>query len=178
MEELRKNRSVSILPGITILFISAFPLARISIGPIPLYLVDILVFFLFVYYSNTRAVIPNRLSNLIFGFYFFVVIGELNGAINYGAILEPAYMMARYFLAVTVCFLIAKSVNNSEDLNMLLKFLTAGLLVTSVVTVFVSLPPTRGLALNTAFSIPVIAPDSSGIRKAMTLFGIMTLEIL
>jgi hypothetical protein len=179
-------RSNYILLALTVVvfLLSGMPKVRLVFGA-PIYFVDIIIFALFVsslsrpgarYSGSAKTLVSVMLAYLV-----FVVLGELRGAVLYGSFVESSYMLIRFSLAISLAFLIPKLILTLQDLTAIVKGLTVGLLLSGLLAIAYSLPPTRGFA-SVIFSIGLINPvevkagvlDIVEALRGQTLIGTST----
>jgi len=162
--------------AVSVFFITALTGARIDFGPLPIYLVDgFIAVALILVLRNPR--IPMRTIQPIYLFsaiYFCtIIVSEINGAFSYGLVLEPIYMIVRYGLGISLVIILPRLIAKPFEFLIILKAALAGLLVTSLITILSSLPPTRPLVMDTVFSWNILAPSMSarGLERQIMLWG-------
>ena len=92
--------------AVFVFILTAVPKMNIRVGPVPLYLID-LVIVLIVYYASRRPGFgPNGrpFQNIILALFAFTIIGELVGYIYTGSIFEHVYQAGRMTLAFLVFY--------------------------------------------------------------------------
>lgn len=143
-----KGHSNGIIAMAVFVFVlTAVPKINIRVGPVPLYLIDLLIV-LIVYYASKR---PGFGSNsrpfqwIILTLFVFAIIGEFVGFIYTGSIFEHAYLVVRTALAFLVFFATGQLIRTSEELMVVIKAATLGLIITALMMILTSLPQTRDI---------------------------------
>jgi len=171
-----------------VFMLTAVPKINIRIGPVPLYFIDLLIVLIVFYASKRPSFSPNRrpFQWIILTLFIFAMIGEFVGYIYTGAIFEHAYTAARLTLAFLVFYATGQLLREPEDLMLILKAATLGVIVTSSMMILTSLPQTRdivaSLVLNNTFLDPAgkrvaesyLDAGDSGVR-GRTLVGVSIL---
>jgi O-antigen ligase len=151
----------------------AAPRARIVIGA-PVYFVDVLIFFVLV---NAVRSFPYRwtpnivLSGLVTLYIWMVVLGEVHGLLAYGSVFQPVYILVRLGLAISLYYMIPRSVSTFSDIDVLLKGLMAGTIFSAILVSLFSLGATRSLVMNYIYSNPLLNPGWSTLVKAVEIYG-------
>jgi len=146
---------------VTAFVLSAAPRVRVMVGPAPLYLLDVCAVVTLYYAWQARPAgfsHARKLRAAVLAFLCFIVAGQLSNAVSGTWILEPAYMLGRYGLAVSLFFSAQRLIASLADMMRVFKSLALGLAVTSLLLVFVSLPPTRGVVTAYVFNNPMLEP--------------------
>lgn len=140
----------------------AAPRAGVKVGPIPLYVIDIVIAFMLLRYSTFQHVLGNRpmFSMSIFMWLGFVIIGELAGMFVFSNHIETAYIIGRILLSLSVFFIAFQAINQIRDLELILKTISVGVIISSLLMILSSLPFTRSLVANSVFSISFLEPAS------------------
>ena len=149
--------------GFLILALTCIPRARIEVGA-PLYLIDVLALLTLVSTLNRNELgIVGRARAIMWfvvGFAMCVTIGQANSYLTYGALKESVYVFGRYAMAVSLVWVTPKLINSADDLLFVVKMAVLGLTITSLITIGVSLPPTRGIVQGTVLSVKYLEPDA------------------
>jgi len=133
---------------------------------------DILLFVTFCYALGTRVTYRRRnpLVGYMMVILFFAIAGEVATVLTYGQALEPVYLIARELLAFSLFFSASRIVQTSEDIQAVFKAGLLGLLITAVLMITSSMPPTRGIAVE-FFSFNMLVPASAELSRAFGVFG-------
>jgi hypothetical protein len=168
--------------------LTAVPKMNIRVGPVPLYLIDLIVV-LIVYYANQRPGFGpggRPFQSIILALFLFMILGEFVGFIYTGSVFEHAYQVGRMTLAFLVFYATGQLVRTSEDLELVIKAVALGVIVTASMMILTSLPQTRDFVaryiLNNTFLEPAgervaeryLISDESGVR-GRTLVGVSIL---
>ncbi len=133
-----------------VFMLTAVPKLNIRVGPVPLYLIDIMIV-LIVYYASRR---PGFGSNgrpfqwIIMALFLFTMIGEFVGFIYTGSIFEHVYQAARITFAFLVFYATAQLIRTPEDLELVIKAAALGVIVTASLMILTSLPQTRNFVVR------------------------------
>lgn len=152
----------------SIFVLTAMPRLSVKIGPLPIYIIDILLALTFYYATQLRPLYRGTtpFEGFIKIILFFAVLAELSAMARYGAILEPAYMLMRTLLAVSLFFSTSKIVRSENDLLAVIKAALLGLIITSMLMIMTSVPFTRGIATAYIFSNSFLEPAAEvTVRK-------------
>lgn len=142
-----------------VFILAAVPRLNISVGPVPVYAIDVLLFGALYYGGLNRprwlGKIPN--AGLVLAILTLALISELVGLIVYGTVVETVYMSARMCLVISLFFTLNNLIRDEADLRWLLRAATAGMLVTASLMIMTSLPITRGM-VSWIFGIDQLTP--------------------
>ena len=127
--------------------LTAVPRLNISLGPVPIYIVDICLFGAICFGGLRRPRIYGQvpLGGLLSTILAFALISEFLSAAFAGSYIEAIYMSSRTCLAIGLFFLVSSSVRNEDDLQYLLKPCVLGLIITTFLMTMTSLPGTRSM---------------------------------
>ncbi len=165
--------------------LSCVPKMNIRVGPVPLYLIDLLII-LISYYAIRRpgfGAAGRPFATIVVTLFLFALAGEIVGFIYTSAVFDHAYLMARTALAFLVFYSVGQLIRTPQDLLLVLKGLALGLIVTSLLMILTSLPQTRtitaDLVLNNSFLDPAgrrvaqsyLRDGDTGVR-GRTLVGV------
>ncbi|MBY6069560.1 hypothetical protein KUW17_22680 [Leisingera aquaemixtae] len=158
-------------PGIKLFAVFVFvlvavPKANLKIGPLPVYLTDVLIFLLLCSVQKLPP-LPRRrrlYSGTVSTLLIIALASEVAGMIRFGTLLDSAYMMGRTALAFSVFFLAAAYVRTRGDIELLLKAIAAGVIVTASLMILSSLPATRGMVSDLVFSHRFLEPASDRLQ--------------
>ena len=157
------------LLGWTILVLFAAPKINVRVGPVPVYLIDGLLFLTAWFAFKLPAPkhkIPYRGAILLF--LVLIILNEFTNGLALGTLLQPAYLMARYVLAISLFFSVSRIVRSHDDIFRLLNYVLVGSLVTSSLLIMTSLPGTRALVNSTLFSISYLMPNSEALSETLS----------
>lgn len=146
-----------------VFILAAVPRLNLSIGPVPLYAIDICLLGAFIYGGLHRpSWLPRAPGTaLVIAILVFALFSELIGLLAYMTILETPYMTGRMILAVSLFFSLNNLIRTEDDLFLLLKAATVGMLVTAFLMAATSLPVARG-SVSWLFGINVLSPVGEG----------------
>lgn len=183
------NHSNGIIAMAVFVFVlTAIPKVNIRVGPVPFYLIDILVV-LVVFYASKRpgfGVNKRPFQWIILALFAFAMIGEFVGFIYTGSIFEHAYLAVRTTLAFLVFYATGQLIRTAEDLELIIKAAALGVIVTASIMILTSLPQTRDTVVNSLLNNTFLDPageraaekylnkDDSGAR-GRTLVGVSIL---
>jgi len=157
---------------VTVFLLAGMPQLNVRVGPVPLYAIDILLFVTFCYALGTQ--VADRRRNPFAGYImiilFFAIAGEVATILTYGKALQPIYLIVRELLAFSLFFSASRIVQTSEDIQTVLKAGLLGLLITAVLMITSSMPPTRSIAVA-FFSFNMLVPASEELSRAFGVFG-------
>jgi hypothetical protein len=169
----------------TVFVLTSAPRASVPIGPIPLYIVDILAALtaLYAYRMPRGSVQPQPFRRTVFALLCFAILSEFVGMAKTGLILEPIYLVGRTTLAFLLFYAAGKLVRGPDDLRLVLKAALLGLIITSTLMILTSLPMTRAPVLTHVFGnrflepaaqlgTPWIPPEEQGAVRGRTLVGV------
>lgn len=152
------------------ILVAGFSASTISVGPIPVYYLDILAGLLFLLILNKRISKPlspvkSRVVGALKILWFSMVISELYGITIHGGVFESIYMTLRYTVAVGLTLTIPSIINSRNDVEQLLKGLLIGGAITAVITVGSSLPQSRPYVSKYVLQNPVVgARNTTHVR--------------
>ena len=171
-----------------VFMLTAVPKMNVRVGPIPIYVIDFLVV-LIVFYASKRpsfGMTPRPFGWIVLTLYAFAMIGEFVGFIYTGSIFEHAYQAGRITLAFLVFYATGQLIRTSEDLELVVKAASLGVIITASTMILTSLPQTRdmvsSLVLNHSFLDPAgervaekyLGKGDEGVR-GRTLVGVSIL---
>lgn len=174
--------------AIFVFVLTAVPKLNVRVGPVPLYFIDVIIFFIVYYASRRPGFGPHGrpFQGIILALFAFTVIGEVVGFIYTGSIFEHVYQATRMTLAFLVFYATGQLVRTSEDLELVIKAAALGVIVTAAMMILTSLPQTRDFVarfvLNNTFLDPAgqrvstafLAKGDTGVR-GRTLVGVSIL---
>ncbi|WP_018971059.1 O-antigen ligase family protein [Rubritalea marina] len=148
--------------GVALFLLFAAPRMSLRLGPIPMYFIDGL-WVLAWFYAMKLPKLPRTspMSKWVLGLMLVAFLSELHGAMYIHDIARPVYTIFRTILAMSLFFLVPRLVRNKEAAIYLFKWIAAGMLVSAVLMLLSSLPPTRGLA-RIVFELPLLDPAGEG----------------
>ncbi len=154
----------------SIFVLTAMPRMGLKIGPLPIYVVDILLALTFYYAMQLRSVYRGKVpfSGFVKVILLFAVLAELSAAFHYGSLVKPTYMLVRTLLAVSLFYSVSKIVRSADDFAVVIKAGLLGMIVTSVLMIMTSLPFTRGIATAYVFSNPILEPAA---EQTVRMYG-------
>jgi hypothetical protein len=154
--------------AVFVFVLTAAPRTNVRIGPMPLYLVDVLMVGVILYALGAgrfpRGGRP--FQGIVFTLFVFAMLGELSGALQSGGILDAVYLAGRTALAFLTFYAASQLVRGPKDLELVLKAAVLGLSVTAVMMILTSLPMTRGFVASHILSIEYIEPAASTAAEA------------
>lgn len=160
--------------GLLAFLLLAVPRLRIVIASAPIYAIDILAALVYMAANRMPAIkwstvkpLPTQVSL----FLVFMMIGELNGLLIYGAFLESIYVFVEYSLALSLFFTIPRVLSDTKTMAIVLNGIVAGSLCTSVITIMYALGPTRALVMNTIFSSKYLVPTAERMAQRILAQG-------
>ncbi|WP_282154045.1 O-antigen ligase family protein [Ruegeria atlantica] len=143
---LKGHPNGMIAMAVFVFMLTAVPKLNIRVGPVPLYIIDIIIVFV-IYYAGRRpgfGVGGRPFQWIILALFSFTMIGEFVGFIYTGSIFEHVYQAVRMTLAFLVFYATGQLVRTSEDLELVIKAAALGVIVTASMMILTSLPQTRG----------------------------------
>ncbi|MEM9341980.1 MAG: O-antigen ligase family protein [Pseudomonadota bacterium] len=145
--------------------LTAMPKTNLKVGPIPIYLVDVLILML-IFAVPARP--PAQAGRLMFAgtvtlIMMIAMISEASGALKFGTPLDSAYIAGRTLLAFSVFFLVSNYIRSIHDMQIVLKGAVAGLLVTASLMILTSLPMTRAQVSDLIFSQRFLEPAADSV---------------
>jgi hypothetical protein len=168
------RRPGSLTPGSRLFAVFVFvlvtiPRAGIKFGPVPLYLIDILVVFLLVAASRLPPMSSRRrFSRTVILIFVLAMASETVGMVRFGTIEESVYIILRTTLAFSVFFVAGQIVRTIEDIRLILQAVVLGMLITASLMILTSLPMTRTLVTDLVFSIRFLEPAAN---EVLDIFG-------
>jgi len=151
--------------SLTAFFVITLPLARISLGPVPLYFADgFLVVSLLLALKRSKVrwnQLPRQILLVSAVFFLFICLSELRGIYSYNFVAPGFYMIFRFCLGISLVIILPRLVNEPRDFQAILKVILISLLVTSSLTILSSLPQTRPLVSKTVFSNKILNPTGT-----------------
>ena len=146
---------------ITIFILMAFPRLRITVGPMPLYLIDVFIFMTWLYAQKLRSFrqprLANRLVVIILGAAF---LSEITSGVRDGYMLEHIYLFLRTALAISLFFTVPKIIRSKRDVESLLKAAIPGIVLSALLLIATSLPQSRVFVVKYVFSNPFLEPST------------------
>lgn len=143
------------------------PRLNITIGPVPIYLIDACLFGAIWTGGLNRfrhlGKAPN--SGFVLAILCLALFSEIFAVIFTGAYVETVYMSGRMCMAVSLFFLLNNLVYDEYSLQAVLKSALLGLLVTTFLMAMTSLPGTRGL-VAWLFRIDMLSPVGEDFFRA------------
>jgi hypothetical protein len=166
--------------------LTAAPRTNVQIGPIPIYLVDVLMAGVLLLYAPKAGRYPRGgrpFAGIVLALFGFA---ELSGALQSGAILDAIYLAGRTTLAFGVFYATSQLVRSPKDLEIVLKAAVLGLSVTALMMILTSLPMTRSFVAEHILSLQFLEPAgemaadeylaaSEGGVRGRTLVGVSIL---
>ena len=158
--------------AITALLLFTAPKLSVKFGPLPIYAIDFPAVM-----ALTCAVMlppqvapPPRFLGFVSILSVFVVIGELAAIVYFGKVLEPVYALGRMLIAISLFYSAAQLIRTAGDLKPILMAAAIGIIVTSSMMIFSSLPPTRGIA-ESVLTIRFLEPAGAGMPAYLSSAG-------
>ena len=150
---------------ITVLVLFGAPKINIKIGPLPLYLIDFLIF-LTVYHARSVPKLTYKLpyKSLVSFILFMILTNEFINGLGIGTLIQPIYLMIRMSLAVSLFFVVPKIIRKPEDLIKILTYGLVGAFITTLLLIFSSLPITRGISIL-LLSNPILTPNAVSLSS-------------
>jgi hypothetical protein len=150
---------------ITVLVLFGAPKINIKIGPLPLYLIDFLIF-LTVYHARSVPKLTYKLpyKSLVSFILFMILTNEFINGLGIGTLIQPIYLMIRMSLAVSLFFVVPKIIRKPEDLIKILTYGLVGAFITALLLIFSSLPMTRGIS-TILLSNPILTPNAVSLSS-------------
>lgn len=146
--------------------LTAVPKLNVRVGPVPVYFMDFLII-LIAYYAFRRPGFlsgPRPFRVFVIVLFIFAMMGEIVGFIYTGEVFNHVYIVIRTVLAFLVFYSVGQLIRTPQDLQLVLKGLTLGLLATSLIMILTSLPQTRGFVASLLFTNTFLEP--AGLRAA------------
>ena len=149
-------------------FLFAAPIANIRVGPVPLYIIDVLALLIIVFglfLIRDRRILNYPFVPLTAALLFLALVSELVG-MSYGAsALNSVFMGFRFFVAHGIFLLLPLFLRSMDDVLLVLKYLALALLLGNILMILTSLPFSRGLMESTVFSLSFLEPANQGIES-------------
>ncbi|QIE55936.1 hypothetical protein G5B40_11025 [Pikeienuella piscinae] len=169
-----KHKRISTTPGIGffalfVFVLVAIPKINVSLGPVPLYFIDLMIVSLLWMAQRRPAMKPGqrRFAGAISTILLFALISELVGAFTFGALPESIYIAVRTCLAVSVFFITGQFVRTPRDVEIVLRAVVVGVLLTASLMILTSLPMTRTAVSDLVFSHSFLEPASQNVRELL-----------
>jgi len=165
------NKSTALkLLCLTVFILAGMPKLNVKFGPLPLYAIDFMLFMVFIYAMRIPKAYQGRtpLSGFVITIMFFAVLGELAALFRFGQPLQPTYLIVRELLACSLFFSASRIIQTSEDIQAVLKAAVLGVLITALMMIMSSLPPTRGIT-NFFFAFSFFEPASNEVLRGFAL---------
>lgn len=152
--------------AVFVFVLTAAPRTNVRIGPMPLYLVDVLLAGVVVYaLSAGRYPRGGRpFAGIVLALFAFAMMGEISGTLQSGALLDGIYLAVRTTLAFCAFYATSQLVRGPKDLEIVLKAAVLGLSVTALLMILTSLPMTRSFVAEHILSVKFLEP--AGERAA------------
>jgi len=166
---MTKSKSLTLL-CLTVFLLVGIPRLNIKFGPVPLYAIDLLLLVTFCYAMRIRPAYRGGtpFAGFVITILIFAILGELVTLITYGQPLQPIYLIIRELLAFSLFFSVSRIVQSPEDIQAVIKAALLGLIITALMMMMSSMPPTRGIA-TAIFSLSFLTPASDGLIKMFDL---------
>lgn len=129
-----------------LLLLFSVPRLNVSIGSIPLYVIDFCIVVAFCHaYQKSPEVGggPIRFIWPAVAILPFAGLSEISTGLAHGTFLEAIYMFMRICLPVALFFSAVRLIHDERSLRLVLQVTTVGLLVSSALIILTSLPITR-----------------------------------
>lgn len=142
------------------------PKANLRVGPIPVYVVDLLVLTLLL--AAPRRAPPSVRSNVRFANVLSIIlplalISELMGMVTFGFFFETVYQSFRTVIAFLVFPLTIRFLRTPTDLRLVLQAIALALLFSSALMILTSIPQTRSFVINNVMSYSFLDPNARGV---------------
>jgi hypothetical protein len=151
--------------ALTAFLLMADPLMNIYIGPVPIYIIDFLIFLTWISASQVSSSRRYPLRGFVVFIMLAMLASELIAGLQLGTLVQPVYLIARTLLAISLFFSVPKIVQSKDDLFTLMKAALPGALISAMLMVASSLPPTQGIAAR-IFSIHLLMPSAEDVAAA------------
>lgn len=147
--------------------LAAVPRLNISLGPVPIYGIDVCLLGAIYYGGLQRNPLFGKVpfASLVLAILGFALFSEFVSGAFLGTYIETVYMSVRMCLAVALFFLLNNIVTDEDDVQHILQACTAGLLVTTFLMAMTSMPGTRGL-VAWIFKYDFLTPVGEGFFAA------------
>jgi len=168
-----RHSQVRATPGIAVFAVFVFlllavPKANIRVGPIPVYIVDLMLVILLLEAHRFPPMRPGqrRFTGLVGTLFLLALASEAIGALTFGTLQASAYVTGRTILAFSVFLLTSQMVRTPRDVEIVLRAVVLGLLVTASLMILTSLPMTRGAVSDIVFSQRFLEPATPEVQGA------------
>lgn len=172
--------------AVLVFLLMAVPKLNVKIGPVPLYAIDVVIAFLIWKAIDLPGMGRNRrkFTTTIGTILVFAMVSEYLGALTFGTVQESIYIAVRTCLAFSLFFLTGQFVRSPYDIEMVLRAVVLGLLVTATLMILSSLPMTRPAVFENVFAHSFLDPagetndsirDSETGTRGRTLIGVSIL---
>ena len=167
----KKHATALKLLCFTVLVLFGAPKISIKIGPIPLYLIDFLIF-LTVYHARKLPNLSYKLpyKSLVSFILCMILINEFLNGLLIGTLIQPIYLMFRMSLAISLFFVMPKIIRSPENLMKIIKYGLVGAFITALLLIFSSLPMTRGISII-ILSNPILMPNADSLGASLAAVG-------
>jgi hypothetical protein len=153
--------------ALMVLVLTGFPKFSIKVGPVPFYIMDALILFLYLQSRYLPAVTkaqkgyfniegPLKLT------LFLIALSEIVSGLIINSLLEPIYLTIRFALAVSLYFSISRTINSMADVIYVARFALWGGLITGSLLILYSISFTRPWVNATVFSLKFLEPSKTG----------------
>lgn len=149
----------------TVCVLFTAPKLGLKLGPVPLYLIDVLIF-LTIFHARKLPLLPYKIPYKQHVTFILIMV-VVNEIINIGitkSVLQPIYLIIRYGLAYSLFFVVPKIVRTHEDVLKILKFGLFGAFVTSFLLITSSLPATRNIS-SIILSNSILTPNADALSS-------------
>jgi len=158
----------TIAMAVFVFVLTAVPKINIRVGPVPFYLIDLLIVLVVFYASKQPSFGPNKrpFQWIVLTLFVFAMVGEVVGFIYTGSVFEHSYMAARLTLAFLVFYATGQLIRTSEDLELIIKAAALGVIITASMMILTSLPQTRGIVANLILNNTFLDPAGKQVAKS------------
>ncbi|CUH97905.1 O-antigen ligase family protein [Leisingera aquaemixtae] len=156
-------------PGIGLFAVFVFvlvavPKMNVKLGPVPVYMIDLLILMLIVKAQSLPAVRGRRMfSTTVKVILSLALASEVIGVLTFSTLQDSLYISIRTCLAFSVFFLTGLMVRTPQDVSVILRAAVLGMLVTAALMILTSLPMTRVLVVDLVFSNKFLEPAAEGV---------------
>lgn len=150
----------------TLFVLLSIPRLNVRIGPIPFYVIDLMILTTFVYalrLPKFRASGNNVFVRLINILLFLVIFSEVFGAVVNANYFDALYIITRLFLAFSLFYSIRRIVLNFQDLKRILQFAFFGICITGLMLILTSIPQTRDFTTDYLLTLKFLEPAGDEI---------------
>lgn len=148
--------------GLFVLVLTAAPRMNLKFGSLPIYAIDVLMFFLLLTCMlRPRPYAKPPFSGTISIIFFLALSSELLGVIKFGTVPESIYMTTRSILAFSAFYVTIWFVRTTKDLQVVLVAATLGLVFSSLLMILSSLPMTRAEITDLVFAKRFLEPAAT-----------------